>query len=352
MKKILYLGWVGHKNLGDDLLLNIFTSLSSKYMLTPYRIIPSYPGVDTTNLSKYDLIVLGGGSLIDPYFINILYNGIKLGKKVMIWGSGIDQIDESDLNKLKAGKSADLSGLFNAEDAKILRRTFAKAVYAGVRGPLTKRALISLGVKEEHIKIIGDPGLLLPVANMNSWNKKNKTIAINWGTSYNKIYGKNELEVEDQLVIALSKMIKEGYKVLIYTVWDKDRPIGERLYKNINDTTNFILDTKLYTENELIQRLSSTSISINFKMHPNLISLSAGVPSIALGYRYKVFDLFYSLGLNDLVISTGDQSLSSKIIKLIKSHENENKTITEYATQRKKYMPLIIKPFKNNLFLK
>lgn len=352
MIKILYLGWIGHNNLGDDLLLNIFISLGKKYVNKPYKITSLSPKADFdfNILKSHDVIVLGGGSLISPHLINILHKGIKLGKKIIIWGSGIDHVEEQDINRIKSHNNVDLSKIFNQKEAFILKETFSKAEFAGVRGHYTKEALRTLGVDEKHIKIIGDPGILLPTKT-NSYKKNNKIIAINWGTSYNKIYGKNEQKLENQLIFTAKKLINNGYKILLYTVWDTDIKECERLYKRINDPQNVILDTNLYKEKQLIDILSNVTLTINFKLHPNLISLAAGTPCIALGYRYKVFDLLHSIGLEKYVVSTGDPNLITKVLNLITLIEKQNgEILKEFQTNRTRYKPLIEQPFLKNFF--
>ncbi|MGG4393961.1 hypothetical protein ABEX25_06545 [Paenibacillus thiaminolyticus] len=61
MKKVLYLGWIGFNNLGDEWMQAMFEQLA-KLHLSPeeYQIIPSVPGVDIKDMTKYDTIVMGG----------------------------------------------------------------------------------------------------------------------------------------------------------------------------------------------------------------------------------------------------------------------------------------------------
>ena len=85
-----------------------------------------------------------------------------------------------------------------------------KAIFVGVRRPLTKKA-INLMIGDERIQklqIIGNPGLLLKEYSQNGINTKvEKIIGINWGTTFNRIYGGSEKQVEDQLVETAKKLI-------------------------------------------------------------------------------------------------------------------------------------------------
>src|SRR5690625_744752 len=104
-KKILYIGWIGYRNLGDDLLWNIFESLGKKYFLSnQITVTPSFPSVNLQELETYDTVVLGGGSLIAPAYIKLLHKAIKMKKKVVIWGSGVDRIPETTLQAMRQGE--------------------------------------------------------------------------------------------------------------------------------------------------------------------------------------------------------------------------------------------------------
>ncbi len=89
MKNVLYLGWLGYKNIGDELMWDIFKQkFNEKVDKSKYRLIPS----DKKRLSMlkrnkrqlrhYHTIVLGGGSLLTPSYINILFHAIQIKKDI------------------------------------------------------------------------------------------------------------------------------------------------------------------------------------------------------------------------------------------------------------------------------
>ncbi|WP_432694415.1 polysaccharide pyruvyl transferase family protein (plasmid) [Priestia aryabhattai] len=352
MKKVLYIGWIGFGNLGDDLLWNIFKNLSKQYLdEKQIKIIPSFSGIDINKVEDYDTIVLGGGSLLTPRYIHILYKSLEIGKKIIIWGSGIDRIKKQKLDNILSGSLPSLEQEFIIEDATILKNVFSGASFAGVRGPLTQKALELLGVSKDDIQVIGDPGLLLKPVDKVNIEKKEKLIGLNWGTTYKQLYGNSEIGLENKLVIVSKKLIEQGYKILIYTVWSNDLRACQRLFNKINDAQNVTFDKKLYTEQELISILSSCNLTINFKLHPNLLSLAANVPSIALGYRFKVFDLAYLLGLESYALSTDSPKLEEEILKRVNLIEkNKDSILRRYGEIQNKYHPLLVKPFYEGLY--
>lgn len=353
MKKLLYIGWIGFNNLGDELLWNIFKDTCAKYFDdNQLTITPSLPGIDLNKLEQFDTVVLGGGSLLLPGYLQILQNALHQGKSVIIWGSGIDWVEKANLDLLTNDKLSSLEQNFKQQDIDVLDEVIERAVFVGVRGPLTKKAIeIMLGKeKSQKVNIIGDPALLLQ--HTNSSNSQEKIIGINWGTTFNRLHGANEELVEKQLVEAAKKLINKGYKILIYTVWTDDIPHCERLYKKINNPENVSLDKNLYTEQQLIEILSKCKATINFKLHANLLSLTANVPAIALGYRFKVFDFAALLGFEKFVLSTDSKDLTNEILDRVEIIENtESQILKQYVFTQQKYTPLLESLFAKNYLL-
>ena len=347
MKRILYYGWIGYKNLGDDLMWDIFRNMSKTYLdKNKFKIIPFLPNKNLKKI-KFDIIVLGGGSLIAPSFINDLDWAVKRKKKVIIWGSGYDRIDKIEMLKLINNKSA--KHRFTSQDIRQLRNVISHAEFVGVRGPLTFRSLKQMGINNNKLHISGDPGLLLkPKKPLDvSQNKRQKIVGINWGTTSNQIYGNNEVKVENQLVQAIKKLIKKGYKIYIYSVWKEDHKACTRLYQKIADNENVTLDLRYHHQDQLMEILRKFNFTINFKLHPNLISGAAGVPFIALGYRFKVYDFAKSVGLEKMVVPTDSTNIEQQILNLEKYISNNHQLIrNKYQNATRKYKGKLLTPFK------
>ncbi|PVE74491.1 polysaccharide pyruvyl transferase family protein [Priestia megaterium] len=349
MKKVLYIGWIGFGNLGDELLWHVFKELSEKYYSKEeIEVTPSFPGVDFKNVEPYDTVVLGGGSLLLPGYLQVLQKAADLGKDILIWGSGMDWVEKEQLNKMLAGENISLRTLFTEKDGELMKDVFNRVSFAGIRGPLAKKALEAIGVDSEKIRIIGDPGLLLSANSIGG--KKEKIIGVNWGTTYNRLYGGNELAVEDALANACKKLIQQGYKIAIYLVWGSDKASCQRLFDKINDPEHVVFDEKLHKEQELMTILSCYTMTINFKLHANILSLAAGVPCVALGYRFKVFDLVSSLELEQCVVSTDSNSLEQDILTTIAYIEGDESSIIEkYKAREALYRPMLTEPFIKKL---
>lgn len=357
--KVLYLAWLGSNNLGDVLMWDVFKSLSEHYLDTKkIQVIPSLPDVDIRDVRPYDLVVLGGGSIIHPKYIDILYKAVQLGKKVMIWGSGIDSLDKNRVDQFLGKKSSTkLEPIFEPKHEQKLIEIIERAEYVGVRGPLTFKALKEMGANIQKVEQSLDSGLLIKPKNsvlvpLNEWSENKKIVGLNWGTSYNKIFGGSELKIEKHLVQVTRNLIKKGYKIYMYHVWWRDRGPSQRLYKKINDPQNVKFDNQLYNTYEMMSIMQQCDFTINFKLHANVLSAVAHVPFIALGYRMKVLDFAASVGLQDFVLSTDHSDLGTQMLNMIPTlNKKKNfmiQKVNQFSLLSKKQLT---KPFINNLYL-
>ncbi|QOR85039.1 polysaccharide pyruvyl transferase family protein [Geobacillus stearothermophilus] len=351
MKKVLYIGWLGFHNVGDELLWNLFAAYARQYA-PDVQIIPSTPKVNWKDTTPYDAVVLGGGSLLLPGYMAVLHQAHEAGKRIWIWGSGIDWIGPNATAALLAGAKPALGSHFSANDADLFRNVLAAAAFAGIRGPLSEAVLKTLGAYPANVRVIGDPGLLLSPAQAEPPNKKEKTIGINWGTTYNHLFGQHETLVEDTLARAAKTWIANGYRIYLYTVWPNDRPACERLYRKINCPERVTLDRAQYNEQQLLHLLRPFTATVNFKLHANVLSLAAGVPAVMLGYRFKVFDFAASIGLERCVISTASPQLERDLLETIAfAEDQQRRIIAQYEAARRRYVPLLLEPFERGLFL-
>lgn len=360
MKSILYIGWVGFNNLGDDLMFDIFkryvSQLDEEYKLIPVNNENRF--LQQISMTDYDYIVLGGGSLIssalhpfEPYLFDSLARAVQANKKVIVWGSGMDWLPGSTLSAMLEQREMQLD--ISDRVLSAVKQVFSHSHWCGVRGPLTQSLLASIGIP--GVPISGDPAFLMsppqvdPVSG--SDQRSRPIIGVNWGTAYNQIYGADEAIVEAALAKALSQLQAEGYSLYFYTMWDQDREAAKRLYRELSHSGKAVFDPAIYHQDEFVKLISRFEFTINFKLHASYISLSARVPFIALGYRFKVFDFAQSVHMNDFIVPTDAPDLREQILqKASVISSSRGKLIETMSTAQAQYAERIAEPFRLQLF--
>lgn len=357
-KRILYIGWIGFQNLGDELMYDLFkekvSEMEGDFHIDVVNYVEKY--LQNVNISDFDLIVLGGGSIfsgprhtIEPYLIQFLYDAIKVEKKVMIWGSGIDSLSETAISTVGNGGKIDLN--LSDKMIKKINYVFENSVWSGVRGPLTLNVFKGLGTAN-NLQQSGDPGFLMQMKQSNTIREKENIIGVNWGTTYNSLYGGDEMKVENQLVDTLKELIRQGYKIYLFVLWGPDTEASLRLYEKLSNPKMVTFDAKLYDYHGLLPIINKFKFTINFKLHASYLSLAAGTPFIALGYRFKVYDFVKSIQMENFIISTNTSELEQKTLALTEYiTENEQSIITHMKTIQDKYVEKLLVPFQNNLYL-
>jgi len=163
-RHLLYLGWLGFGNLGDEVMWRVFRRLALRHLGPGWTLTPSRPGVDLEDLGPYDAVVLGGGPVILPGYLRVLVRALELGRRVAVWGAGLDGPGRDVTERLLTSPGA-CSGppVLDPDLARLLARVLPEASFAGVRGPLTLRAILEAGLPGVWAVAAGDPGLLARV---------------------------------------------------------------------------------------------------------------------------------------------------------------------------------------------
>lgn len=338
MRKVLYVGWIGFNNLGDELMWRVFEQLSRKYLdAQQVQVVPSLPGVDLVDLGPYDTIVLGGGSLLVPGYVDVAHRAVLQQKRLVIWGSGYDTQMPAQLDA--AGRLLDARFGESDKMREMLCEIGQHAIFFGVRGPLTYQYLQETGVGN-GLAVSGDPGMLLlpPAVADKKIDKGRKVVGMNWGTSYNRIYGKNEAAVEDALAAAARRLVDEGYQLYLFTMWGPDRDANKRLYQKIGKPEQTTLDLEVHGHEEMMRRIRDMEATINFKLHANVLSAACGVPFVCLAYRFKCLDFTHSLQLPELAVPTDDQDLARRILSRVRCAMEYKEAIRANLAEMQKQM--------------
>lgn len=352
MKKILYLGWLGYHNFGDEWMWNMFDQLSKQYLsANKYQVIPSLPGVDIHDISAYDTIVLGGGSLLVPGYMDILYEAVQKRKKILIWGSGHDRLHRLLIHEdgSYTPEAENDNKLFHEQ----IRVVIENCDFCSIRGPWTYQYLEQCAVSMEAVSISGDPALLcLPTSiQPNISHIQKRWIGINWGTSHNRVYGKNEQYVEDCLAFAAQRWIRQGYDIYLYVVWDADQEVCQRLQQKIGFPERVVFDPHIHSLQLYLELMQRFVFTVNFKLHANILSAVANIPFICLGYRFKSYDFIHSINAPQFIIPTHAKQLEAELLAIATHAQQQRGDISSSMKRYREiaYQQLTL-PFIEKLF--
>lgn len=298
-KRFVLSGYFGFKNFGDEAILSVIvkklkeyghkvTVLSSDTAYTKGKFkyirsvnmfkIPDVLGA----ISRTDFVISGGGSLLQDttslksllYYLFIIFSGLILGKKVIIFAQGIGPINTS------VGKF--LTGL-------LLKR----CTYVSVRDFKSFELLKKWGVNSE---LLCDPifSADVPVC------EKTNTLAIQLRDCKN---------MSEDFIDRLAQAVVNKFSnvdIDIYSFQDSiDLEVCQKFEKAVK-LLNSDIKTKIYsglTDEETIQNLARAKYMIAMRFHALIVGLISGVKVLGINYDIKVEKLsnefeFPLIGLN------------------------------------------------------
>lgn len=283
LKKIVISGYYGFDNFGDESILGVL--VEKLRAITPdirvfsknprktkdlYRVQSNLffcPGKVIWNIMKSDVLVSGGGSLLQDvtslksllYYLTVINIALFFRKKVIIFAQGIGPIN----NKI---------GAF------FTKRTLKKCSLVTVRDEKSLFLLRGWGLNPD---LVCDPLFDLPLigsmpsgkvgVQLRSFKTLSEKLLIKLAENINKNFADKEIEIysfQDSLDLTVCKRF-------------------EAILKSFNPQ---IITKLIYgqTSKEIIDKLSKLDYMIAMRFHANLIALKYGIKTLAICYDEKV----------------------------------------------------------------
>jgi hypothetical protein len=314
-KRIGYLGWLGHKNLGDDVLFEAF----EKIFQPLFSMVPYSQRISTMEeklgIKLFDTACLGGGTLIFTAFLTNFKKMVDNCKYSFILGSGV--IDSY------CGKLMDVH--WNPID---WREVLSKVNFIGVRGPLSQDLLANIGINSS---IVGDTALLFSKDSFLP-KKRNKHIMINIGTSFKYGFGNKQSIINN--VIEISKvLLKDNWSISLVYVAPEDRDPTLHLYRSLGNHRVQLIDSHLGLDSYL-KLASEVDILLGMKLHSVILAHCVGTPSIIMGYQPKCLDYMESFKLSQYCHMTNNLSaktITNQIYEIYENIELHQRTINYWT---------------------
>ena len=268
-----YVGWSGHHNLGDEV------------MLDAVRDLLPWADVETTG-DPGQLLILGGGTLINrsSYLKQVTDRDTPRTERVVI-GTGV--------------ANPDFWG--EQEDPEKWIRWLSTCAYVGVRGPYSYERLRAWGMKGD-LEISGDCALLLPRPEVDRVQGRT-VIAPGW--TKGKLWGESDRAVVEAMAEAVAGWRSEGRDVVALASSPDDDgqilQIGDRADGVLLPFVQGYLD-----QARAIETIASADVVVGERLHACVIAAAVGTPFVPIEYRPKLRDFAASVGVERLVIRTDE----------------------------------------------
>ncbi len=322
-KKLLVLGNYNAGNIGDDLLMSSIKSNIRKY-LPNYQVDFVSPGkpndyfIFPTGIRSFlrmnwirtiyafyksDVLVLGGGGLLNP----------EERKSLLVWGVQIIAAKFFNLQVICLANS------FPFSNSKFYRYLLKKIDFFTVRDSYSYNFLNKLELKVP-IKLTAD---LAFIADLTSYVDSqlefdtDKFLVLNLRT-----YKHIDSRLQEEIYLELVEYITKNTNYSLYLLpFAKDDSLFLRHLNNLTKDNGrvFLLP---FEKDVLFTALSRSVLTISQRLHPNIVSLCYGKPTIALSYSSKVVSL-----LNDFTdIRIFDLTSTIKVDDIISAIDFQLKT--------------------------
>lgn len=267
-----YLGWSGHYNLGDEVMLEAITGL------LPWADIK-------TSGDPGKLLILGGGTLINrsSYLKQVTERDTPRAERAVI-GTGV--------------ASPEFWG--EQEDPERWVRWLSTCAYVGVRGPHSLERLQSWGF-DGDLEVSGDSALLVERPPIDRVPGR-VVIAPAW--TKGRLWGDSDENVVEALASATSSFLSEGRDVIMLASSPDDD--GQILQINRRCETSLEFVQGYLDQTEAIETMASADVVIGERLHACVLAAAVDTPFVPIEYRPKLRDFAASVGAEDLVIRSDE----------------------------------------------
>lgn len=309
-----YIGFGGHANLGDDVMFDAACDIVGP-MLEPVNTLRQERVLGSLKLSgrqRFSTIFLGGGTLINNEYLNIVEYFLDQGSQLATLGTGVGS----------PGFSKSESTL---EDDWV--RLLGKFQRVGVRGPISLAKLRQSGF--EGGEVIGDLALALtpdrPIASRNA-----KRLLLNVAPGQLHLDQERLARVYSALANQLKSMTESGWSVTPMSFHASDK---QPIYRVLVSAGLANLEIRSpQTFRDYLDLAQHASLSIGVRLHSSVLASMCGLPNILIGYRDKCLDFAKSIGMEEHLISLDEfspESLSAVVDGAISSTKNLGEALHE-----------------------
>jgi hypothetical protein len=287
-----YLGWLGYKNVGDEVMFEAATQqLAASHVrpLPPLHLLARLQRHAPRPL--FSGLMLGGGTLIGHAELRAPFEDLwrrHPDVPAFVYGSGVEDPALDRSGTPAATRRAELERW-----AELLSRFDA----VGVRGPRSAALLADAGYEAE---VIGDSALLLrslvpPAA------PAERVLGLNAGIT-GALWGNDPEAVIDALAGTVRTFAQRGWEIRLFSVWPPDEPYLHEIARRSEVAVT--IEAEYDDTRKILRSLQQCTVFAGLKLHSVVLASAVGVPSVMVEYQPKCADFQDSIGRREFTIRT------------------------------------------------
>jgi polysaccharide pyruvyl transferase WcaK-like protein len=336
--RVGYLGWVGHRNMGDEASFEAYRRAVPGVRFVE---IPSARALGPLDaLTPHRLLhggALGGGTLIGwPYFRTAFERllAAAAGGAAFMLGTGVEDPDYHGHSRaltaaLERAHGSGRAGRRLVErELELWAEPLSQLTAVAVRGPRSVEVLAAAGVEAEAV---GDPALLL--ADTRPHDRVHpRLVGLNAGRS-DGLWGGRPDAVVDAVAEVGRRMLAGGWSIRLVPLSPPDVPVLREVAGRLDGRAELVDG---YLELETLRAaIRECHVFMGEKLHSLVLAAASYVPAVALEYHPKCRDFQRSLGREHLVARTDalvPASLAEQLEDLAERRDAESAQLVAAVT--------------------
>lgn len=328
VKQALYLGWLGHKNLGDEALYYSISDIlrgscefldSSRFNRVPHWI---------RSLRRFDYAVLGGGTLINRS--DAVLEGLKRLRRYaperFVFSAGVANDEFWRQFEPRPDRSQEW------------KEFLAGCRFVGVRGPYSLKYLVDLGITSAQM--VGDAVLHLGDVEITR-KRKDRLIGVNIGWTDGRLWGKSDESLAETVAAAVDRLLCQGWKVSFVNVYAADlAPLNRLLAARKWQGKVRVLDFSNGDWRAALQYFRELDVFVGEKLHASVFSACAYTPFLSLEYRPKCRDFCASVEWEQFNVRT-DRLDTDAILDAVNTLYGEQERWQKHLHERVSHYKLL-----------
>ncbi|MBV9224413.1 MAG: polysaccharide pyruvyl transferase family protein [Acidobacteriaceae bacterium] len=298
-RAIGYVGWVGHDNLGDEVVSKVI-----RQALGYFPMLNLFPELGERLLSQFGLggpamfraVLLGGGTLINPSYLPVVRFLKAQGLPIHTVGTGVGNPGFGDSHN-------DDDSL--QEWAGILR----ESPFVSVRGPLSAELLQQAGVV--HTEVIGDPALALTPDIAPAFRSRRRLV-INLSQESSRHQGAGYGHFFKIVKGLVNEFVTNGGEIVGVALGAGDRQALEQ-FRCQSGLASMSIEDHRRSGESFLSTVSASQAIVSVRLHAAVLASCVGVPSLLLAYRLKCRDFMSSMGVESFAVPLSKEMNASII---------------------------------------